>query len=187
MAQPPVAPRYEVDAWEEARQRLACTHSKAEIRYKENSVGQKRCRSQCLLCGRKVEDVTVAKLSEEQKQKAKVFDEAVESAYYQRVKTEADKINQERRNFDKGQFHSWYEKYLKSTEWLAKRDAVLKRTNNLCEGCLIKRATQAHHLTYARVGHEMLFDLVAVCDECHNTVHFEPEAILMLSNPSINK
>ena len=41
--------------------------------------------------------------------------------------------------------------------------------------CRKKPATQVHHLTYKRVGREMLFDLVAVCADCHEVVHEEPE------------
>jgi hypothetical protein len=47
----------------------------------------------------------------------------------------------------------WYrEVYLKSPEWRSLREKVLKRANYVCEGCGEKAATQAHHLTYDRVG-----------------------------------
>lgn len=64
-----------------------------------------------------------------------------------------------------------YEEYLHSTEWRSKRALVLKRSSGECEGCGLSRATQVHHITYARLGNEMLFDLVAVCDECHERIH----------------
>ena len=32
-------------------------------------------------------------------------------------------------------------------------------------------AKQVHHTTYANVGHEFLFELVALCPECHNRYH----------------
>jgi len=49
--------------------------------------------------------------------------------------------------------------------------AVLERDLRLCQGCRQRPATQVHHQTYRRVGREMLFDLVAVCDECHDAIH----------------
>lgn len=30
---------------------------------------------------------------------------------------------------------------------------------------------EVHHLTYERVGYEMLFDLISVCDPCHEQLH----------------
>jgi hypothetical protein len=38
-----------------------------------------------------------------------------------------------------------------------------------------------HHLTYAHVFNEFLFELMAVCDECHDRLHREdvPEADLV--------
>ena len=67
---------------------------------------------------------------------------------------------------------TWYrETYLKSYEWSVIRQKVLTRSGGLCEGCGFERATEVHHLTYERVGKEMLFDLVAVCRGCHGKIH----------------
>ena len=68
-------------------------------------------------------------------------------------------------------FWSAYTDYLNSEQWLQKRHAVLIRARGICQGCGMAKATQVHHLTYSRVGREMLFDLVAVCDACHETIH----------------
>jgi 5-methylcytosine-specific restriction endonuclease McrA len=68
-----------------------------------------------------------------------------------------------------------YEVHLQSPKWKALRKKVIERANGICEGCGRNKATQAHHLTYERVGDEMLFDLVAVCDECHSKVHQKAE------------
>jgi hypothetical protein len=67
----------------------------------------------------------------------------------------------------------WYNLYLQSPEWLWRRDAVLKRARYVCEGCGKNRAVQVHHLTYKHVGHEMLWELVAVCKECHDWITAE--------------
>jgi 5-methylcytosine-specific restriction endonuclease McrA len=61
----------------------------------------------------------------------------------------------------------WYSAYLQSPEWARRRAAVLKRARGICESDGFRRATQVHHITYAHVGNEPLFELRAVCDDCH--------------------
>jgi 5-methylcytosine-specific restriction endonuclease McrA len=61
----------------------------------------------------------------------------------------------------------WYTNYLSSPEWLKRRRAVILRDQGRCQACLEREATQAHHLNYKHVGNEPLFDLIAVCRECH--------------------
>jgi 5-methylcytosine-specific restriction endonuclease McrA len=58
----------------------------------------------------------------------------------------------------------------RTLEWRAKSQAVLRRENYVCQGCG-GRATQAHHLTYEHAFNEFLFELVAVCEECHAQLH----------------
>lgn len=67
-----------------------------------------------------------------------------------------------------------YEAHLQSHRWRELRAMVLKRCNRVCEGCGAREAVQAHHLTYERLGDEMLFDLVGVCLICHEKIHGRP-------------
>lgn len=72
-----------------------------------------------------------------------------------------------------------YAGYLKSEEWALRRDLVLQRAGGRCEGCRLKAASEVHHLTYEHVTHEFLFELVALCDGCHDRIHAvqpKPEA-----------
>jgi len=64
-----------------------------------------------------------------------------------------------------------YADYLKSQQWADKRDRVLRRANYHCEGCAQRPATDVHHLTYEHVTQEFLFELVALCRECHERAH----------------
>ena len=64
-----------------------------------------------------------------------------------------------------------YEAYLQTDVWRAKRARVLARDRGVCQGCFELPATQVHHLTYERLGDEPLFDLISVCDECHERIH----------------
>jgi len=63
-----------------------------------------------------------------------------------------------------------YQRYLRSTKWRAKWQAVMKRDNNKCRFCG-KKATNVHHLTYTRIFDEQPYDLVAICKDCHETLH----------------
>jgi 5-methylcytosine-specific restriction endonuclease McrA len=64
--------------------------------------------------------------------------------------------------------------------WAAKRDAVILRECQVqgrkdprCQGCGRAAGTIAHHLTYAHVGAEFLFELALVCGGCHDQLHPE--------------
>lgn len=81
---------------------------------------------------------------------------------------------QEERKIQNQQWWNDYNHYLKSPAWERRRNLVFERANGICEGCGRNAATQAHHLTYDRLGNEMLFDLVAVCESCHLSIHAKP-------------
>ena len=66
-----------------------------------------------------------------------------------------------------------YERYLLSAEWKRTRELVLLRAKYRCEGCGIRDATEAHHMTYAHLGNEFLWELRAVCEFCHQRFHHE--------------
>jgi 5-methylcytosine-specific restriction endonuclease McrA len=68
-------------------------------------------------------------------------------------------------------FWQRYNEYLKTDEWRRKRTKVFERSGGICEGCRERQATQVHHLTYKNVTREFLFELAAVCDECHSQIH----------------
>ena len=80
-----------------------------------------------------------------------------------------------------------YEAYLRSPEWKAKRKACLERAGRRCEcGVQVRYfpdliawercpegATQVHHRTYARFGHELPEDLTACCKPHHDAMEAE--------------
>lgn len=63
-----------------------------------------------------------------------------------------------------------YERYLQTPKWKAKRDLVMRRACGICEACLEASATEVHHTTYRHVGNEPLFELRAVCGDCHESI-----------------
>lgn len=68
-----------------------------------------------------------------------------------------------------------YAEYLASQEWWDKRELVMERAGRVCEGCRQADATEVHHLTYANVTREFLFELVALCHACHERLHAQRE------------
>lgn len=75
-------------------------------------------------------------------------------------------------NFKRKMRRDYYHNdYLQSEAWQRKRYLVLKRDNWRCVYCG-KRATQVHHLKYAKnIGREPIDWLVSICDECHKARH----------------
>lgn len=74
---------------------------------------------------------------------------------------------------ERGKFTAFYRGYMKSPEWHAKRDLILKRCGGVCEGCGVAPATEAHHVTYRHFGNEFLFELLGLCHGCHDRIHAE--------------
>lgn len=70
-------------------------------------------------------------------------------------------------------WHEAYDEYLASDKWARLREKVMTRSAGICEGCLGAPATEVHHLTYKHVGDELLWELVAVCRDCHRRCHPE--------------
>jgi hypothetical protein len=64
-----------------------------------------------------------------------------------------------------------YEEYLRTEEWRARRDKVMRRARWVCESCGESRAEAVHHTTYAHLGREPLWELRAVCHRCHEMIH----------------
>ena len=61
--------------------------------------------------------------------------------------------------------------YLQSPEWKALKQAKLWRAGNKCQLCKSTTNLHLHHLTYDRLGNELLTDLVLLCSVCHQAQH----------------
>ncbi len=68
-----------------------------------------------------------------------------------------------------------HREYLKTPKWLAKRSAVIKRSGHHCEGCgvYLGEKGHVHHLTYDHWQDEFLFELLYICQSCHEKIHKE--------------
>ena len=66
-----------------------------------------------------------------------------------------------------------YFAYLRTDWWQARRKRVYAKANHRCELCHKQGVKlEAHHTTYERVGCERDSDMIALCDPCHEKVHY---------------
>lgn len=148
-----------------------CAHVNSEIRWRTLSNGSRQAWRQCLCCFQivgsavKHADVPVD---------APTFDEhAREDHWLQRSRARSAQYQAQREQYHSERRQELLD-YCDTIEWRRKREAVLDRDNYQCQArlpCCIGRASQAHHLTYARVFDEPLFDLISVCRPCHERLH----------------
>lgn len=61
--------------------------------------------------------------------------------------------------------------YLQSPEWKALKQIKLEQSNHKCELCNSTSNLHLHHLTYERLGNELLTDLIILCNYCHQLQH----------------
>jgi 5-methylcytosine-specific restriction endonuclease McrA len=85
---------------------------------------------------------------------------------------------------EKATWFAEHDAYLKTAKWLKKREVVLKRAKGICEGCGEKKATQVHHLNYDHWKDEMIWELVAICGDCHEIVHAERKTLFIRAEAS---
>jgi len=146
-----------------------CEHPDTAFRWKLNSLGHRFYVRQCVLCGRSIGGaVAFATVrTETGGREPPPFDNRLHDEQLRlRVQASSDAAALSHRDW-------WerYELYLQSDAWREKRRLVFERANFLCEGCRQRPAVEVHHLTYAHVGNELLFELVAVCQPCHDQLH----------------
>jgi len=65
-------------------------------------------------------------------------------------------------------YHQWL---LHSPDWRDLRQRVLIRDNRLCQACLLRPATDVHHLTYELGWLPPAWELRSVCRACHERMH----------------
>ncbi|MCL7998265.1 hypothetical protein M8994_08435 [Brucella sp. 21LCYQ03] len=135
------------------------------------SNGSEQIRKQCRKCGYLLGGPRKREPGDEQ---LPVHDTEFRKAYEAQRESEQKSIFKKHARLQFEKSNSWfrdYSAYLETDEWREKRRLVFRRAGGMCEGCGNATATQVHHLTYAHAKAEFLFELVAVCDECHDRLH----------------
>lgn len=142
-----------------------------------DSAGKNHVRNQCQSCG-VMKSTSLGGFSAHEKSMLPMADKyrsdqsqekryAFRSQLYEKFRSRLNK-----RQFDKETLW-WkaYKAYLETPKWREKSMLVLEREKYVCQACGKRRASQAHHLSYEFMGHEPLFQLVAVCKSCHDHLH----------------
>lgn len=164
------------EALAELEAKFRCDHEHVELRRRVVRSGVVQRVEQCLRCGKATSQPVgrESALARCGGQEPPPFDDALMHRWEQAYKAGVDEIIkgfESRQEYEREQFFRRYDKYLRSEEWKAKRSRVLHRARGVCEGCGEAKATEVHHLSYRNVGAEFLFELVAVCEKCHERLH----------------
>ena len=159
-------------AYAEHHARFTCEHVNQALRRRVIKGGAVQYVRQCLQCGEPLGNpiAKIKALEENGGQEPGPLDEALKDSWR---KARSEAAEQIRERFNRGAFLSDYSEYLQSQAWASKRALVLRRAKGTCEGCGEKPPTEVHHLSYKHVCNEFLFELVALCAECHHRVHAE--------------
>ena len=149
---------------------FVCSHEERELRFRVIADGRPTFYRQCKRCGNAGRTISKGEAANELKgAQAPRFDTDLEAKW--RAAKHAEYL---------AAYHSIkpilleeYREYLASPAWLEKRQLILQNAGGICQCCEHFPATQVHHLTYERIGHELPSDLMAVCSYCHRLIHGE--------------
>ncbi len=152
-----------------------CAHPQTEKRLRTLSNKTTAIHVQCIICGDSVGPAhKKTSITPEELLALPVWDDGLREVYRQ-MASEHYRQERERQRAEwdaqSPQRKAEYAAYLQSDHWRRLRKQVLERDKYQCQGCLMAEATEVHHLTYAHRGSELLFELVSVCDECHERAH----------------
>lgn len=147
-----------------------CGDSKTELRRRRIAGGSFQYAEQCTTCGR-MRSTAVKASTIRHPDRLPAWDEELLTEYGKVLETA-------RLDEREGEHAVWlieHTAYLKTPEWRRLRAAAIARSRGLCEGCALRSPTQVHHLTYQHWKQEFLWELVAICDECHERAHADKE------------
>jgi 5-methylcytosine-specific restriction endonuclease McrA len=143
-----------------------CPHDIAAVRRRNAAHGEIFAK-QCLACGARVGQWLKRDVARALGGVLEAWDETLARAWSDRLLAR----EREARAAEEKAWQARYRAYLRSEAWARRRARVLARARERCEGCGEAKAAAVHHLTYAHLGAEFLWELVALCDPCHARVH----------------
>lgn len=155
---------------------LDCDHPSTTLVRRVCSNGSMQVVRQCVRCGRPTSGPTKQSVLVEAGvviADLPLFDRDLQDRWYAVHRASRDAERQDRNR----QWWADYDRYLASPAWGDRRARVMARDSYLCQGCLEHTATEVHHLTYARAGNELLFDLIALCADCHGRAHGDDHGV----------
>ena len=129
--------------------------------------GIKRYVYQCQTCGNTSSALPVKSLPIAE---FEIINQDLAVWYYKELARKRSEEHERARDEQSRRWWDEYNEYLASDAWKRRRRWVLDRAAGRCEAwvkCLGAAATQVHHLSYAHLGAEPLWELQAVCEACH--------------------
>ena len=146
---------------------MECEHKNKQFRCKLFSNQTHHYAYQCLRCGRKVGNWLKREFASTTQETTPEWDEELEDNWYESRRGDSlIKSNSKELSSD-----TEYQLYLKSPNWHDNRELVLQRDKHWCQGCRRRSAIIVHHLTYAHIYGEFLWELLSVCKDCHDRCH----------------
>jgi hypothetical protein len=151
-----------------------CEHLAKALRRMVQSNGVEVAVYQCLDCGRNCGATPKAKLPGFAA--LPLFDRILQEAHQQKWKARWEQQQAERQREREEADQEWWDRYhayvnMDNPAWIDLRNRVFARCKGMCEGCNRRPMVHVHHLTYVRLGAEMLFDVVGICKPCHDQIH----------------
>ena len=149
----------------------ACAHDVTELRRLVMRNGGAQYKRQCVLCGKKT--TTALPHSEVPDREIPPVDEELYSRRFEEwqafQRTQAAQwVDGVRQDAD---FWMRHGAHMASAKWAGLRDRVFRRAAGKCEGCGLRAPVQVHHLSHKNMGDEFLWELQAVCMDCHRRLH----------------
>ncbi len=117
---------------------------------------------QCMECGRSASN-PIARANVKSPQDLPIWDEGIAEAH--------DNRKQVLHLEGKAEWFREHDAYLKTDKWRMKRAKVIQRCRGTCEGCMDAPVQHVHHLSYDHWKDELLFELVGLCEPCHERAH----------------
>jgi len=155
-------------AYADIEARYVCAHEQRELRERTIVDGRQTFVTQCVRCGHASHPIGRTKVQAfSTGARTPAYDGALEDRWRAQKSQEYQEVF---KNLGPS-LEAEYEAYLRSAVWRERRNAILARASGRCELCEISDAVQVHHLTYIRLGSELLTDLLAVCANCHESLH----------------
>lgn len=140
-----------------------CDHLRTEIRYVWRGNAKHFVR-QCMTCG--IEVAGIKKGGSEMRHMAEVLakDESLHNAWQQAITEYWDNYHAGQQRERQEDYDDYVSPY--NEEWQYKRQLVFRRDKHVCQICGGYGNT-VHHLTYDHFKNEFLFELVCLCQPCH--------------------
>lgn len=155
-----------------------CLHGVRALRRRTLSNGAVQYVRQCVNCGNPGVAIKRA-VAEAEMADIPPFDEDLQDRWWDSWRKESFE-RQQGLDWERDRKHAeWLDEhraYLRTEAWAKLRRKVLIRAKGLCEGCMEAPASEVHHTTYAHWRAELLFELVALCRDCHERAHEQRHA-----------